>query len=114
MEEKVKIFPVELSDVDVTFGVNALTIMPCMNEIPREYHMMSNTKWNKLVSDWFFFGVKNLKVTPKKGIDKDKAIKHLRCIIGSFEPAQEHKEAAAAYLMSEWFEDATWEKCKRK
>jgi len=28
----------------------------------------------------------------------------------SFNPSHEHKVAACTYLMSEWFEDAEWER----
>jgi hypothetical protein len=42
---------------------------------------------------------------PKEGIDKIKALKAITSILRSFEPKHEHKEAGAAFLLSEWFEE---------
>jgi hypothetical protein len=63
---------------------------------------------NRLVSDRFFLGLKDVKLIPKEGIDPDAAWRHVSTIIGSWEPKHEHKEAAAAWLLARWFESATW------
>ena len=99
----------EVSKADVIFGDNALEIMPKYDDIPDEFKNLNKpTKWNRLVTDWFFRGLRKLDITPKDGVDKAKALAHIRCIIASFEPRQEHKEAAAAFLLSEWFVNAEW------
>ncbi len=103
--------PKDVSDVDMTFPASVKHMMPKWEEIPEEFKR-GHGKWNDLMSDWFDRGLKSLSVTPKEGIDQNKAIRHLSCILRSFEPKHEHKEAAVAYLMSQWFEDATWEPAK--
>jgi hypothetical protein len=110
-------YPIKkVSSLDMAFGCKALEMMPAMKEIPKEFKEFKDfnqSKWNKLFNDWFFGGLASLKITPKKGVDKNKALAHIKTIMGSFDPSHEHKEAGVAYLMSEWFEDATWEQAKK-
>ena len=100
---------VEVSALDVVFGCKASDLMPSYEAVPDKFKN-GNTKWNKLFSDWFFSGLKKLELIPKENVDKNKALLHIRAIMGSFEPQHEHKEAGIAFLLSEWFEDAKWEK----
>ena len=58
----------------------------------------------------FYLGAKDLKFIPKEGIDPVMAWRHVRCVMGSFEPQHRHKVAACAYLMSLWFEDIKYTK----
>lgn len=103
--------PQEVSDVDIAFPAHVSHLMPKYAEIPEQYKRGGS--WgNKLFSDMFFNGVKGLELTPKKDIDPKKAIRHIKCILGSFEPKHEHKEAAIAMLLEEWFESAKWEPIK--
>jgi hypothetical protein len=98
----------EISDLDVAFGT--VKGLPAYASIPDEFTRRGGTKWNDLVSDWFFGGLKSLRLAPNEGVDKDKAMKHIRALLASFEPKHEHKEAGVAYLMSQYFADAVWEK----
>lgn len=77
-----------------------------MEEIPQEFQKSSRGYYGRLFSDWFYKGVSTDRLPPREGVDQTLAIRHLRCVIGSFQPKHEHKEAAAAYLMSLWFEPA--------
>lgn len=81
---------------------NVFDLMPSYESIPRDFRRKS--PWAKLASDWFFRGL-NGEFKAKPGIDKERAIAHLDAILRSFRPAHEHKEAAVAWLMSEWFEE---------
>ncbi|WP_348269717.1 hypothetical protein P8936_16340 [Edaphobacter paludis] len=102
----------ELNGADAAFGPrNLFAIMPKMDDIPQEFQRRS-TQWNKLVSAWFFCGLKSLELTPKEGVDKSAALRHVKAIMASFEPKHEHKEAACAYLLSQWFTDPKWEVAK--
>ena len=94
-----------ITDVDVAFSTTKL--LPEMKNIPEEFKH-NGTKWNKLFSTWFFSGLKELKVTPKKGIDSNSAIKCIKAHMGSFAPSHQHKEAGVAFMMSQLFEDAEW------
>lgn len=100
--------PMEVDPVFAAFPASVRHMMPDYKDIPEEFKR-GRTKWNELVSTWFFRGLKNAQYKPKEGIDQKKALRHLKCIMGSWEPKHEHKEAAVAYLLSQWFEDITYE-----
>lgn len=85
--------------------MRAESLMIPMNEIPNEFSMMRNNKWVKLFDDMFFKGITLTKVEPKQGIDKDKALKHIRVIATSWDCKHEHKTACCAYLFSLWFDN---------
>ena len=98
-------FPIkEVGDLDLAFPTGVQHLMPRMSDIPKEFHD-GKTPWNKLVGQWFFLGLSKLELVPREGVDANKALRHIRAIMGSFEPKHEHKEAACAYLLSQWFED---------
>lgn len=103
--------PIELTDIDIAFPASVKHLMPDYKDIPTEFKSWNNpTKWNKFVSTWFALGVKNVKYKPKVGVDQTKALRHVKAIMGSWEPKHEHKEAAVAYLLSQWFDDITYER----
>jgi hypothetical protein len=91
----------EVTDADCAFPT-ARNIPP-KEEIPREF-WNGHTIWNECFNDWFYSGIRAEQLIPKEGVDKNKAIRAIKSIIGSWEPKHEHKEAAVAYLLSEWFE----------
>jgi hypothetical protein len=93
--------PIKCSDLDVAFPASVADVMPAYDAIPVEFKRGSNP-WAQLTSEWFYGGLNGDFVT-KEGIDKSDALRHLKRIMGSFEPKHEHKFAAVAYLMSEWF-----------
>lgn len=97
--------PTEVSDIDVAFPAKVKHLMPSMEEIPEEFKRFSSHHyWQKMASGWFYSRITRDQLPPKDGVDQNKAIRHLKCVLGSFEPKHEHKEAAVAYLMSLWFE----------
>lgn len=100
--------PVNVDDVSMAFGAMK-GLMPDLKAIPLEFHQHNGTWGNKLFNDWFYCGVSNLELTAKEGIDKTKALRHIKTIMGSFSPAHEDKEAAVAYLLDHWFEPGKWE-----
>ena len=104
--------PIPVSDVDMAFGGKAMEILPPMDAIPA-YFQRGNSEWNRFVSGWFFGGLKRYPV-PREGVDFNLALRNLQCVIGSFEPKHEHKEAGAAYLASLWFKSPNGEPIKAK
>lgn len=96
----------DISDVEVVFGTTKLLAKRA--DIPEEFTFMGHSKWNKLFSDMFYCGLKELNITPKEGIDVNAALKCIKAHMGSFEPKHENKEIGVAYMMSILFEDATW------
>ena len=99
-------FPIsELSDLQVAFGVGIEKIMPKMTAIPADFKSAGN-KWTTIGIRWFFQGLpKGTTFHEKSGVDKAKALRHIKAVLGSFEPKHEHKQAAVGFLLSEWFED---------
>jgi hypothetical protein len=111
--ETISFLPQEVDALDMAFG-RTKGLMPPRDSIPEEFDRFNGTWGNRLFNDWFYGGVKNLQLTPKPGIDKAKAMSHIRSIMGSFEPKHEHKETACAYLFDLWFDGSTakWERAK--
>jgi len=100
----------EVPELEAIFPGAVKHLMPRWEEIPAEFKEYRGTKWNGVFNDWFYHGAKNVKYKPKPGVDTAKAMRHVRAVMGSFEPKHEHKEAAVAYLLSQWFEDISYEK----
>jgi len=99
-------FPIqEIDDATLAFPATVLHLMPKMEDIPE---VRNRSKWNELFADWFYCGLEKLELKPKEGVDKDKALRHIGAIMGSFQPKHEDKEAAVVFLFAEWFEEATW------
>lgn len=98
----------DVTKLDMAFGARAMEIMPAMKDIPKDFP--NRRKWKEVMGHWFFCGIKNAKWTPKPGVDQGKALAAIRTVLGSFDPKHEHKEAAVAYMLSEWFEDVTYDK----
>ena len=96
--------PKKISKTSLMIG-DITGLMPNINSIPDEFSDFNSTnKWVKWQTDWFYIGLKKYP-TPKEGIDLDMAMRHLAAIQRSFEPKHEHKQAAVAYLASQWFEE---------
>jgi hypothetical protein len=104
--------PVILSDLDVAFGPDRegmQKVLPAMEEIPEDFKAWNGgskeaRKWVQAVDDIFFRGVELKAVIMKPEVDRRAAMKHIQCVLHSFEPSHEHKTAGVAYLMSLWFE----------
>jgi hypothetical protein len=98
-------FPQEVDDATIAFPATVMHLMPVMEAIPEDYPR--KYEWQDFITQWFFFGWE--KATTKywlythPEIDGNKAIRHIRAVIGSYEPKHQHKEAATAWLMSRWF-----------
>lgn len=100
--------PVDVSDLELAFPAQVRQLMPAWKDIPKEFQdwFHATNKWQKFQSQWFFSGLPaDFQIIPKKGIDPEKAFRHLTAIQGSFEPKHEHKAAAVSFLASLWFED---------
>ncbi|MBD2076328.1 hypothetical protein H6F86_21075 [Phormidium sp. FACHB-592] len=95
--------PQAINDVNLVFPTSVSSLMPPYAEIPDEYRNR-RSPYADLTSEWFFSGLSENKIKAKPGIDEDSALRHLSTIMRSFEPKHEHKIAAVAYLMSQWFD----------
>jgi hypothetical protein len=110
--------PTELSGLDVAFGPSRGDmdkILPAWEEIPEDFRNErgEGKKWTEKVDDLFFNGVELKVVVMKPGVDRKTAMRHLQCVLHSFEPKHEHKTAGVAYLMSLWYEKFEYVKVKK-
>lgn len=99
--------PPELSKVDMAFPARAMEWLPAWEDIPKEFKTR-DSPWAQQVGLWFFKGADKAwiaRITPKEGIDKDKALNVIQATLGSYAPKHEHKIAGAAYLLASWFND---------
>lgn len=101
----------DLDGASVAFG--RIDHMPKYETVPEEFKSHHGNPFCDAVSSWFFSGAKRegrslivdgKTFTAKDGVDADKALRAIRAVLGSFEPKHEHKEAACAYMLSEWFD----------
>lgn len=94
--------PISVSNLDMAFPASVTRLMP-----PDTFERYRSGNWPKqwepFVSQWFFRGADPKVLVPKEGVDKTSALRHIQCIMGSFEPKHEHKIAAVALLLDEWF-----------
>lgn len=105
MTTRIEWKPAELTEIEAARrGADVSHLMPAWDDIPREFQIWRGNAWGRIATEWFFHGIDPTNWSAKPGIDKDAAIRHLGHVLGSFQPAHEHKEAAVAYLLSLWFE----------
>ena len=99
----------EVDRASMVFG--DIRHMPKYSEVPDEFKRRHNP-YARAVSSWFFSGVSmtgasiiagGVKFTAKEGVNANKALAAIAAVMRSFEPKHEHKEAACAYMLSEWF-----------
>lgn len=94
----------ELTDPDVVFG--KIGHLPRYEAIPEDFKRSGNP-FCRFVSDWFFKGRTQhdmARLKAKAGVDRNKALRAIKAILGSWAPSHEHKEAGCAYLLSCWFD----------
>lgn len=100
----------EMNGLDVAFG--NISHMPKYETVPDDFKRGSNV-YCRAISSWFFSGAKgtpdgliigDAKFSAKPGVDRNKALAAIKAVLGSYEPKHEHKEAACAYMLSEWFD----------
>lgn len=94
--------PTTVSDTLLAFPSSTPGLMPAMDDIPDEF-LAGKTVWNEFARAWMFGLMTEPQFHLAEGVDGSLSYRHLSAILGSFEPRQEHKEAAVAYLCSRWF-----------
>lgn len=92
--------PIKVLDVETVFGGDMKKLLP--KNIPSSFSE-SDSKWHKIINDWFYFGIQDVKCFPKENVNSSEAIRHIKAILSSFEPKHEVKMNSCAYLMSCFF-----------
>ena len=96
----------KFTNLDAAFGAE-LSDYPPYDMIPEELRG-GHTKFNAAVSTLFFKGgsLTDVGLKLKDGVDRSDFFGALQSMLGSFAPKHEHKDAACAWLMSEYTEAA--------
>lgn len=95
--------PTVIDDLTVAFGPRSIDeLLPSYRDLPEEFQRERH-EGCRIAQGWFFEGLKR-DLTPRQGIDKPTALRHLKACLGSFEPKHEHKIAGCGYLLAKWFE----------
>lgn len=95
--------PQETSDVDRAFPADFVRLMPAPEAIPEAYWTrdtpFAGFTMHAMTTGW----TTTAQFAPREGIDAEKAFWHLQCLIGSFGPKHQHKEATVNFLAERWF-----------
>lgn len=112
--EGIPFLPEKVDDVHIAFPANVAWLLPPVEDIPDEFGSREG-KWHDFFSALFYSGLSDLSFVPETTgtVDPEMAWRHLSCILRSFEPKHEYKEAAFGYLCSLWFEDVSYTKGKK-
>ena len=107
-----KVFqPKDVAFGEVHYGTkDTAAIAPQYQFIPYEFKFENDNAnrnfWQKIIVKWFKYGLhKDSKLQPKRGIDKERAIRHIQCLLNCWLVPQKHKLAAGAFLLQQWFEN---------
>lgn len=101
----------EINGLDMAFG--NIKHMPKYDTLPADFKRHNGNEYCKAVSAWFFRGaqaaphgieIDGVVFKAKPGVSAGKALAAIKAVLGSFEPKHEHKEAACAFMLSEWFD----------
>ena len=84
--------PIEVNDVLLAFPASVSHLLPDYKTIPEKFK--AKNPWSNVFNK-LFFGGKGISFIPKEDIDPSLAWRHIRCVMGSYEPKHEHKEAPA-------------------
>ena len=109
----------EVTDSEIVFGTTKG--LPAREDIPEEFRPACKVyfpgkkipndgpeRWLEFFSDCFFKGIKDLKLHPREGVDPEKAWRHVRALMRSWQPSHGDKESGCAYLMSRYYEKVDW------
>jgi hypothetical protein len=95
--------PREISDVQMAFPTSVKDFLPDYADVPEEFKDWQGNEYLDFISAWFFTGADASRLVAREGVDRDKALRHIRYCLGSREPKHEHKHAGCAYLLAQWF-----------
>lgn len=95
--------PQPISDVLMAFPAEVGNLLPDPLAIPDEFWGSGNA-WVEFANRWFNGGLPgDTRAFMREGIDGNAAFRHLKAILGSYQPKHEHKLAGIGFLASKWF-----------
>ncbi len=99
----------KITNVDLAFPADVGWIPP-LSEIPEQFRRTENTKQGRFFMDLFSGRVieTDIGMLPREGVSAKDAWRALMVCLSTYGIKHEHKEAAFAFLHSEWFVDLRW------
>lgn len=99
----------KVDDLDVAFPARGVELAPSWDDIPEKFKS-GNALGNRIFSMLFYGSprAKDVEWLEKEGVNKRDALRALAVVMGCFGLKHEHKEAAFAYLVEEWFDAVSW------
>lgn len=95
--------PVPVSDITLAFPGDTRHLHPPGEDIPEAYWSYEHP-WALFWSNVQAHGFPNdVGFIVRENVDPEKAFRHLRCVLSSFEMKHEYKMATLAFLSSLWF-----------
>lgn len=113
-----RISPEIWQPMDIAEALNKHQSVTVKHLIP-EWRLIPDTykgghPYAKLANEWYINGLgPGVSFTAKPGIDATKAFYHIRNIFAVDGVKREHKIAAAAYLLAQWFDKFDFEEGRR-
>jgi len=94
----------EVNGVTLAFPADVIDkFLPPYDYIPNVFKDESHP-FHKLARKIFYRGLGAGSIlSPREGIDQEKALRQIQACLGSFQPAHQHKEAGVAYLLNNFF-----------
>jgi len=90
------------SDIELAFPVGKYT--PPLESIPEEFQQFHHPTVKFIMGFWYEGSWKKFRAVPRPGINPHHAFRMIQETLGTWSISHEHKEAAAAYMLTEFFE----------
>lgn len=101
------IAPIPVTQEQIRLGSYASReFAPPLWQIPREF--VVQCAWSNVASHLMWMGSSSIvSAIPRPGINRDQALLHVGAVLHAVDMSVEHREAAAAYLLANWFDAIT-------
>jgi hypothetical protein len=103
--------PIDLADAITKTPIVVRHLMPEWRLIPDVYK--GGSPWARVAKDWYINGLNHAEWQVKPGIDKEKAFQHVKAIFAVEQVKIEHRIAAIAYLLDQWFYNVEYDTERR-
>lgn len=96
--------PMEVTDAQIAFPASLGELLPDYDTYVKDWEATPEAEpFLAFANTWFSKGLAgNSEIHLKEGIDGTLMFRHLRVLMGSFEPKHEHKIGGVAWLLSQW------------
>ncbi len=98
------LFPIgELSATEVALPLEISHLLPPYEQIPDDFKR--GATWaNRVFTKLYYAGASMIPLCARPGVDKPRAVRHIRALMGACELERLRKESTVAFLIHQWFE----------